>query len=260
MIKPLPAWLPPIVKEHAHRFYAEAAASGSAEELAMLERITTSPAIKKVWDYLQTKRRVQHQPTTEYRHPVHDPMAGVGNHSEDFPTRAEWRQQMGLAAIYERAHQFGVLCLPSRIAAKRPPREAPEEFRNPPNVFQTQAADLRAVAEEWSRIWAVPSRERGEKRFATELTKLIDQMRSLADGFDALEKVFHEQWEFHTKPGEVAAAVTANIATTMDQVFGEPMYGQTATISSLVLNQPITRERARGHYHGVWGPGVKFRL
>jgi hypothetical protein len=46
----------------------------------------------------------------------------------------------------------------------------------------------------------------------------------------------------------------------MDEIFDEPMYGVTATIASLVLNHPVTRQQVRDHYHGVWGLAAKLQV
>jgi hypothetical protein len=246
-----PIWLPTLVREHARKFYDQALASGSSDELDMLHRITADPSMGAVWKYLQTKRRPKRSPY-DYKHPVRDPAPDADYHPEQFPSRAEWMQQIGLAEIYKHSHQLGCLCLPSRMASKSQSPAILDELRGVPNVFDDQIAKLQADAHEWSD-WIKPAKERGEKQFAAKLAKSISRLLALADDFDALKKIYEKPYECRVKPHEVLAAATALIAANMKRTFGEPMYGQTATIASLVLARPVTREQARGSYHGVWG-------
>jgi hypothetical protein len=256
----LPQWLPPLVREHAQKFYAQAIASGREDELAMVWRITSDSRMRTVWTYLQNKRRLQYFRTAEYKNPVIDPMATADYHPKEFSTRAEWLQQIGLAVIYEHAHNFGCLCLPSRLNEGDAHRRVPSQYANLPSEFQDQAAVLRTTAETWLNR-CQQAKQQGLKRYGAALEEIISRIHVLAEDFEGLEKIWHEDWKPpKLKPKDMIAAVTAQIAFKFNGVFGEPMYGQTATIASLVLNVRVTREQARGHYHGVWGPGRKLRV
>jgi hypothetical protein len=256
----LPHWLPPLVRKHAQKFYAQAVASGREDELAMVRRITSDSRMRTVWRYLQNKRRLQYFRTAEYKNPVNDPMATADYHPKEFSTRAEWLQQAGLAAIYERAHTLGCLCLPSRLSEGDAHRRFPSEYENLPNIFRDQAATFRATAETWLNR-CQQGKQQGLKRYCAALEKIISRIHVLAEDFEGLEKIWEENWKpAKLKPKDMVAAVTAQIARKFNDVLGEPMYGQTATIASLVLNVRVTREQARGHYHGVWGPGRKLRV
>jgi len=252
-----PDWLPLLVREEAEKALAQAARSSDDDELAMVRRITRDPRMRAVWKYLQGREGLTHR---EYKNPVRDPMPGADYHPKEFSTRAEWLQQVGLAEIYKLAHYWGCLCLPSRQIESDADRYFPSKFSGLPNQFQDQAAALRATADAWSHQ-CQQAKEQGLKRYYRALEKSISRINDLAEDFEELEKIWDEHWKpTKLKQKDQVALVTARIAGRMNSIFRQPMYGQTATIASLVLNVTVTRQKAREHCRGLWGPRRRKKI
>jgi hypothetical protein len=207
----LPDWLPLLARKQAGKAYKLARASGSAEYVTIVTRVTTDIRMKKVWT------------------------------TESFSTRAEWMQQIALGSTYNLMLHLGQLILPSRTGqTSAPRRDWPQELRNLPNVFENQAAALRDAAQRWSS-W-IETASQTQTGFHAQLAKKILELRRLADDFDGLRKAWDETWTFRTDAEEARTALVAHVARRMQELFGTPMYGQSATIASVVLDLEVTSD------------------
>jgi len=201
-----PNWLPPLVAGRARELHAEAVASGSADEAAMMVHIASDPRMEQVWQTLQSKRRDskdRRTQTNKYRFPAHDLDPDCGSVREGFKTGAEWIQQAALRALYEDIVLWGRMCLPSRQSS------------GPINLFHQEASQLRASAvfADWPGVPPKLLRER---------------QRQLLRAADACMAVAQAAWD-DTRTS-IPVALTAQIGARLKEIFGAEMYGTTGPL------------------------------
>jgi hypothetical protein len=224
-----PNWLPPLVAGRARVLHAEAVASGSADEAAMVVRITSDPRMQQVWRSLQNKRRdlkARSTRTNKYQFPARDFYPDCGAVREGFKTRAEWIQQAALRALYEEIILFGRQCLPSRQSSE------------PFNIFHPEASQLRASAAQYANWPGVPP------------VLLRKRQRQLLRAADACEAVAEANWADNRN--SIPGVLTAHIGERLHGMFGKRMYGTTATVATVILGITMTDSEAREHCRGRW--------
>ena len=224
----LPSWLPKWVAARAREFHAQAVASGSATEAAMVVRIASDPRMKRVWTSLQSKRRhlkARSTQTNKYQFPA-DFYPDCGAVCEGFKTRAEWIQQAALRALYEEIIFWGRLSLPSRQSSE------------PINIFHREASQLRASAALYANWPGAPP---------VLLRKRQRQLLRAADACEAVAEANRADTS-----NSIPGALTAQIGARLHGIFGKRMYGTTATIASVVLDTSVTDSEAREHCRGRW--------
>jgi hypothetical protein len=169
----LPAWLPPLVGEHARLIYGQC---GDDEETAALLRVTVDPRMRAVWTYLRRRRRdlqARHVRTHEYEHAARDDNPNDPNPDPRFPTRNEALQQRALRRLYGEVVRLTRLYgVPSR-ATRRPPAHPLAPGVHPtlalPNRSEREAAAHLAEAERLS-CGPIPARERRKVQKALQRT------------------------------------------------------------------------------------------
>ena len=230
-----PSWVPALVADWAMVLHQQAVDRGHLDEAAMIVRVTSDLRMKKFWAYLQSKRRDpedRHIRTHEYKHAAPDADPNGPYPSNQFPTRQEWRQQAAFERIYSEVIRWGGL--PLRLPLS--------EFR----LYAKEAASLRAKAEAEAKLEA--GTDRRVNRCRSQHAKLARAYIRAAEAADALAVASSADAK------ELAPAlVTVGIAEALLQNFGDRMYGQAATIASVVLESTVTAAEAREYCRGVWG-------
>jgi hypothetical protein len=230
-----PSWLPPLVAERARELHQQAIEMERNDEAAMIVRITSDPRMEQVWAHLRNKRRdpdERHVRTHEYEYAAIDRDPNGPYRSDRFPTRAEWRQQVALEKIYSEIIRWGGL------RSRLPLSEARQ--------YAQEATSLRAKAAVEAKHWS--GTDRRINRCRAEHAKLERAYIKAADAADALAAASI------TDTDDLSPAiVTVRVAETLLKNFGKRMYGQTASIASVVLDQTVTAEKAREYCRGVWG-------
>ena len=97
--------------------------------------------------------------------------------------------------------------------------------------------------------------------FETKRKRIVSHLSEAADAIEAIARQ-------HTTSlkRDVSKGVIMMIARTMDELFGpsnarQPMYGQTATIASIVLERQVTAQEVRGTIRsGPWKITARFRF
>jgi hypothetical protein len=213
-----PSWLPPLVREQAHALRSEMLKSGTPDDIAVLDRMTSDPKMEAVWKYLQKHRRAGYRRTDDYEHAVRDPMAHSGVNRSSFPTRASWLQQLAMRELYIEAVRWA--CAYAAPAS-------------PDHLYLTDALRLRGEAQQCLE------REPFGLSVATK-RRLATRLRRAADAYTDAAK------EARTKASEeIPRYVMMMIAGRMHDLFGKRMYGQAATIASLIMERDVTPTMVR---------------
>jgi hypothetical protein len=238
----LPAWLPPLVREHARLIYQQ---SRDDDDAAALLRVTIDPRMEAVWAYLRRRRRDvedRHVRTHEYAHAARDDNPNDPNPDPRFPTRNEALQQHALRRLYGEVVRLTRLYgVPSR-PKRRPPAHplAPGVHPNMalPNRFEREAAAHRVTAERLASRPIMPARER---------RKVQKALQRAALSYDALAAAVVAETIDH-----LPVAVARGIARKLFQGFvgqrttaaggpiGDYMPTQAAIIASVIFGQTIT--------------------
>jgi hypothetical protein len=228
-----PSWLPPLVREQAQALHSELLKSGTADDIAVLERITSDPRMEAVWKYLQKHKRTGYRRTEVYEHAVRDPQAHSGVNRSSFPTRAVWLQQLAMREVYIDAVRWARMCA------------APASSDHP---YLTDALRLRAEAQ-------ILENEPFGLSVAMK-RRLATRLRRAADAYaDAAKEARAKTSE------EIPRYVMMMIAGRMHNLFGKRMYGQAATIASLIMQRDVTPTMVREAIVGLGlcGNGRKKR-
>jgi hypothetical protein len=237
----LPAWLPPLVVEHARLTYRQ---SRDDEEAAALLRVTVDPRMKAVWAYLQRKQRDvedRHVRTHEYAHAARDARPNDPNPDPRFRTRNKALQQHAHRRLYGEVIRLTRLYgVPSRQARRTPAHPfAPGVHPTLalPNRFEREAAAHLATAERLSS-GPMPAKERRKVQKALQRT---------AASYDALAAAVVAKTIDH-----LPVAVARGIARKLSQGFvghrtnaaggpiGDFMPTQAAIIASVIFGRTIT--------------------
>jgi hypothetical protein len=206
-----PSWLPPLVREQAHALRSELLRSGTPDDIAVVERLTSDPRMEAVWTYLQKRRRVGYR-RTGYEHAPHDPMAHSGVNRSSFPSRAVWLQQLAMRALY-----IDIIAWGRGFAAPSSPR----------HPYHADADRLRAEV-----------RFLGNEPFglsAATKRRLASLLRRTADAYESAAKEARAR-----TVEELPRYLAAMIAGRLHELFGERMYGQAATVAGLIMERDMT--------------------
>jgi len=237
----LPAWLPPLVREHARLIYGQCR---DDDEAAALLRVTVDPRMEVVWTYLRRRRRdlqARHVRTHEYEHAARDDNPNDPNPDPRFPTRNEALQQRALRRLYGEVVRLTRLYgVPSRDARRRiahPLAPGVHPHLALPNRFEREAAAHLATAERLAS-GPIPARERRKVQKALQRT---------AASFEAAAAAVVAETIDH-----LPVAVASGIARKLSQGFvghrtnaaggpiGDLMPTQAAIIASVIFGQTIT--------------------
>jgi hypothetical protein len=217
----LPDWVPQLVAREAKALFREAA--HCPDELKLIRRLATDPRMNKVWFELQRRRRKGRKLTNEFLHSVSLP----GPFDKD---QAAKRRNVAMTALFQTAVARGRLGISmgspvSVEAARRLDRERAAGLREDAKVFDAMKKGAAA--------------------------------RKLVRAAQVYEKRANELFMFgHGKTAAVGFAVQT--AKLMCDLFGSPMYGTVATVSSVALNREIEPHTVREWCRGVWGR--KFKI
>jgi hypothetical protein len=232
-----PAWLPPLVAEHAILVWRQAEAAGNVEEADALERITSDPRMEAVWNYLRRRRRdpdKHHVRTHLYYHAAWDvdPNADIPA-PDKFPTRSETLQQLAMSQtcgdMVRLSRLYG---MPSGPA--RGPRAHPHLLDPHPWLRSNW---LRAVL---SQVKAGPAKVRAKHERI-----LRDDVATALNG--------QIQLEIADTVAGIPAAVVRIIGSKLRRRFGVPMVGQTAIIAGVILNSEVSAEKVQRFLCARWG-------
>jgi hypothetical protein len=226
----LPDWLPRLIAKRAQALIAEAENSSHVEDLALIRRLTTDPRMKSVWKYLQRKKRNHHKWTGDYENPVFDPIPNAP-FPAPFPSRSVWMQHLAMEKFY-----CDLICMMTwgrfgRFGAPHPATEDLAKWRTP---YLERAAELRAEAKLVSEI------NRSVENCPRELDKVAHRLTQAAVAYEELAHASHADSE-----RRVPAVVTAQIAKDLKVLFGRKMYGQAATVASVILEREVTAAETR---------------
>ena len=117
--------------------------------------------------------------------------------------------------------------------------------------YRQEAADQRAQAKIWSS--KIDELIEDQAGYEVKREKIVSHLLAAADAIEAIAN----QSRVHIERAVPKAAIML-IARKMDELFGpsdarQPMYGQTATIASIVLRREITADEVRGTIrNGPW--------
>jgi hypothetical protein len=224
-----PPWLPPLVREQARALHSELFKAGTAEDIAVVNRLTSDPKMEGVWKYLQRHKRMNYR-RTGYEHAVYDPQAHSGVNRSSFPTRAIWLQQLAMREFYIDAIRWGRMCA-------APVTPAPRSY-----LSRVLRAEASLVEQGMSLLDLSAETKR----------KVAKELRRAADVY---EDAAQESRAKTSK--EVPRYLMAMVAQRLRDLFGTPMYGQAATVASLILGRDVTATMVREC--GLWGSGRKKR-
>jgi hypothetical protein len=226
-----PSWVPPLVREQAHALRSELLKSGTADDIAVLDRLTSDPKMEAVWKYLQKHKRAGYRKTDRYEHAVYDPMAHTQVNRSSFPTRGIWLQQLAMRELYLDAVRWGRMFVPRPVS---------------PHLYHHDADRLRAEAQ---------CLENEPFGLSVETKrKLVTRLRRAADVYaQAAEEARAKTSE------EIPHYLMDLIARRLKELFGKRMYGQAAVVSSLILGRDVTSTMVREAVVGLCGNGRKKR-
>jgi len=212
-----PTWLPPLIREQAHVLRSELLKSGTSDDIAVLDRMTSDPRMEAVWKFLQKHKRAGYRKLADYQHAVYDPMAHSAVNRSSFPTRAVWLQQLAMREFYTDIVRWARAYV------------APA---SPHFYYHPRADALRAEA---SFVERDPFGLSAETK-----RKLAKDLRRTADTYARAAK------EARTKTSEEAPRYMMwLVAMWLHQLFGKWMYGQAATVASLILRRKVTSKMVR---------------
>jgi hypothetical protein len=226
-----PSWIPEGVASAA-RYLAPLSEVAPPDLRAVYHRLTFDPRMQSVWAELRKCKRDHYQPTNEPIHPPSLPreVESWGNLGEAFREQANISEQLGrtsMAAEYERTAQG--------MAAQHE-RQAPEQFSD--DERQQRALSFLFV-QAGALYWWTP-RTVSKK----EVEKHLQELRATgrAEIAEAVARGL-------TRPNEARLIVgrhrTASrleayvelLAIRMTVLFGNPLYGVTATITNVVFDR-----------------------
>jgi hypothetical protein len=241
----LPSWLPPLVAERARAALTAAIEAGSAEDIAVVKRLTTDPRMENVWKYLQRRRREDHYRTSDFENPARD-LAPEGSERDrafppSFRTRAAYMQHVAMETFYcdvlslmtgGRFNRFG-----GPYPTPTPTDEFISQWRTP---YRDLAEELQAEA----KTISVDPRFID---FPHELHKLKRRLLQAADAYEELASASQGD-----NIRRVPAAVTAHVARNLKTLFGHGMYSQAATVATIILGRDVTAAEAREWCRKGW--------
>lgn len=221
------------------------AAADTPEDAAIVRRVTTHEEMRGVWKELLKRRNDGRRKTNDYAYPVQDP-----DPSRSLPvyaarrawTRAEWSQQMGLAELSIRLVRLGRRC------AVRPLSSDAIRFGSgapPPATDDLQDTHDAALLADLSQRYLLDCLRGIEDPNCVAMRCRAAQ--HLARAADCLNDIEERRQAANSKA--VLTGVINLIADTVFQLFGPDvhLYGQTATMTSIVLQRNVSPE----YVHGV---------
>ena len=204
----IPAWVPRCLVAKAIALHSRETTSGRERDAALIERLTNDGRMERVWQELSKRKRIEHKQTEDFRYPIR-PSAG------SVPTTAIEAQSRAFLELFMVAF-MDTLCWPWLPGNSVSHRE--------------MARNLCVHAE---------SVQGGQPR---------SKRRQLARRFYDAAKAY-EEWEVLEPLDHVhTVSVVINIAAFMNERFGSPMYGLTATVASVALGRDIRRQNVVDWY------------
>jgi hypothetical protein len=247
----VPTWVPKVVAQQAHVLYERAVASGSAEHLAVIERLATDPKMEAVWKELGKKSREKYRSTNRFLRPATLPIPEMLLEFMKSQTHdAVARQDAAMAYLLHLMVFYLFEAVPSALSRPKPHPKR-RKWEKMAKTLREDATEIRR-AEEAAKI-----REPG--KIHDGFSDRLDDA-ALAYDFLADNPVTPTGSHLFTERnrGDAEARVLSTLAAhACREIFGTSMYTTVATITGVALGRQIKWRTVREWCDAPSGRQVK---
>jgi hypothetical protein len=262
-----PEWIPRCIQDLVQILYNDANRHNRAKDVEVLDRLTLDPRMKRVWDELLKKKRLNYGKTEQYLHPTatyHGRKRFWSFAARSLQSRAEEHRKRGedleadrvqtramlvemeVPNIFNRLHpakfapqEEGLICLfciAFKFAQETPQSVPVAEARKAARRFGAMAKTIRADAAQNRRTRGYFDHRLQDAAFAYE--ELAD------DAVGSLGTVVLVSRKARSEP-RLKGLVMA-LASTTKVLFGVPLYRTVATLTNVSLNRSeVTGDKVR---------------
>jgi hypothetical protein len=248
-----PEWVPQCIQDLVQILYNDANRHNCTKDVEILDRLTLDPRMKRVWDELLKKKRLNYRKTEQYVHPMasyDEPKRFWSFAARSLQSRAEERRKRGEGLEADRVLMRAAVLemeVPNIFNRLHPAKLAPQE-RGVIFLFYTAFK----FAQEMPQLVSVAEARKAFRAMAKTIRADVATQKQRMRGYFDLDAACAHEELADDAVGSLGTVILVSrkarseprlkgfvmvLASTTKELFGVPLYRTVATLTNVAPQQ-----------------------